>query len=229
MKRISLLLAGVLALALVAGCGGQAKPDAPAAATPPKTEQTAPPAGTGSEKPADANGTFAITAQESVASYAVKEKFLQQNLNGEAVGKTSVINGTLVLTGGSFSTSKVTVDVSTLKSDKEKRDDVLKTRALETAKYPTAEFEVTGVEGPAPAFAEGRETAFKLKGNLTVHGVTKPVIWEAAATLTGTTLNLKAKIGFKMSEFAIEPPNVLNLISVDDTVQLTVDLKASKR
>ncbi|HYF91871.1 MAG TPA: YceI family protein [Symbiobacteriaceae bacterium] len=221
-----LLLAGLLVAAVLAGCSGKKEAPAPAAAaapapTPVQAQQIQP------SDPAQADGTYNIVQQESNAQYTVKETFITQSLNATATGKTSGITGTLVFDKGKIQPAKIAVDVKSLKSDKAKRDETLQTRGLETNKYPTAEFAITGVEGTAPAIT-GQETAFKLKGDMTVHGVTKPVVWDAKAMVHGDKVMLNATITFKMEQFGIEPPNVLNMIKVEDEVKLDVNLVAKK-
>lgn len=218
--QIKLFAVGLLAAALIAGCGG-ARQDTPAAAP-----QAAPAQGNAA-KPG-ATGTYAVAGAESNAQYTVKEKFANQELTGSAVGKTSAITGELVLENGAIKPSKVTVDVKSLVSDKPKRDQELQKRGLESAKYATAEFSIIGVEGAAPVFTEGQEVAFKLKGALTLHGVEKQVVWDAKGKLEGDTLKLNATIHFVMADFRIEPPNVLGLLTVDENVQLDVSLVAKK-
>lgn len=219
MKGKFMLTAALAAVLLLGGCGG--KQDTPAAGG------SAAPAPAGTQASGEASGSYVISNQDSTASYSVQEKFLQQNLPNLAVGKTSAVKGELVLEKGAIKPSTVTVDVSSLKSDKAQRDRVLKERALESAKYPEATFTITGMEG-AQAIGAGQETAFKLKGTLKVHGVEKAVLWDAKGLLVGNTLKLTATLTFAMSDFQIEPPNVLNVVSVDDKVQLDVSLVATK-
>jgi polyisoprenoid-binding protein YceI len=217
-----LILAGLLVAALVAGCGGSKKADQPAA---PVTAQPQP--GQPVTQGGTADGTYTIVSADSTASYSVHEKFLQQNLPGIAVGKTSAVAGSLVFSAGAVKPSQVTVDVSTLKSDKGQRDQVIKNQGLESSKYPQAEFSITGVEGTVPAIA-GQEVAFKLKGNLKIHGTEKPVVWDAKAHTEGNKLFLTGTIQFKMDQFGITPPSKLGIIEVDDNVQLDVTLVGQK-
>jgi polyisoprenoid-binding protein YceI len=227
--RAGVMLGVVLALALVmGGCAGRkAEPAGASQGTQPQQQGSQPqvngvtPA-QGTE--ATAVQTFRIVASESQASYSVKEKFFSQDLNVTAVGKTSDLAGELVLTNGVLKPSKVTVDLRTLKSDKERRDAVLRSRGLESDKYPYAEFQITGMEGAS--LIEGQEVTFKLTGNLKLHGTEKPVTWQAKALLQGGTLKLHATITFNMTEFGIDPPNVLNFVSVDENVTLDVQITA---
>ncbi|HWI52839.1 MAG TPA: YceI family protein [Symbiobacteriaceae bacterium] len=212
-----LLCAGLLAAAVLAGCGGKKAETEPAAA--PVQQQSEPAAQSG----AAAAGKYTIVQGESSAQYTVKETFLIEALSGTAVGKTSAITGDLVFAKGAIEPSTIVVDVTKLKSDKDQRDGKLRSMGLQTDKFGTARFAITGVEGTAPAIG-ANEANFKLKGNLTVHGVEKPVVWDAKAVLMGDKVRLNATITFKMADFGIEPPNILNRIKVEDDVKLDVSL-----
>lgn len=222
-----LLLVSLMAAAVLAGCAGARKDEAKPAAAPAQ-QQPAAPAAQGNAGTV-ASGKYVIVQSESNAQYEVKETFITQKLNATAIGKTSVITGDLVFDAkGAIQPSKVVVDVTTLKSDKEKRDDKIRTSGLETDKYKTAEFAITGVEGTAPAIGS-QEATFKLKGNLTVHGVEKPVVWDAKAMLAdGGKVKLSATITFKMEQFNMTPPSILGMINVEDEVKLQVDLVGAK-
>lgn len=229
------LTVGVLALslALAAGCGAGRNQGTAGGGAQAVQEQgaSAVGAGGGGAAPAAAEvkgDRYKVVPEESTASYSVQEKFLERNLDAVAVGRTSAISGELVLNGGLLQASTVTVDLKTLKSDQSRRDQRLKTTGLETDKYPTAEFTITEVAGEAAALAAGQEVSFKLTGQMKLHGVAKPWTWDAKAKMEGEILRLTATTTFNMNEFGIEPPNVLNLISVNDQVQLDVSITAKK-
>ena len=97
------------------------------------------------------------------------------------------------------SKAQASIDATTINTDVEKRDTHLKSPDfLDVAKFPTLTFVSTGVQDPTP---EG----FKLLGNLTLHGVTKPVVLDTqigglvddpwgnkrAAFTASTTINRK--------------------------------------
>lgn len=84
-------------------------------------------------------------------------------------------------------------DVNSVNTDNERRDAHLKNEDFfDAAKYPTLTFKSTSVKK-----AGGNK--YKVAGNLTFHGVTKPVTLDA--TLRGKTVNQakKAIAGFKVT------------------------------
>jgi polyisoprenoid-binding protein YceI len=82
------------------------------------------------------------------------------------------------------------VDVSKLSSDEIRRDNFIKGSTLQTSRFPTATVtprQVTGLAMPLPTTGQ---TTFQLSGDLTVHGVTRPVTWPVLSIQDGLTLEL---------------------------------------
>ncbi len=233
MKSQWILTGMMLATIMAAGCGRQvAGPNAPAAPVAPTPQVTTAPAATAPAATAPAATAtaaratsssvtkYAVVADQSSASYSVHEKLLGRNLNQTAVGKTSAFKGELVLENGVIKPSTVQVDVSTLKSDEDRRDNQVR-RALDTGNHQFASFSITGTDGNL-ALKEGQEVAIKLLGTLTIKGTEKPVVFDAKGKLTGDTLTLAAETTFKMTTFGVNPPNIANMVAVDDEVKLNV-------
>lgn len=232
MRSLLMLLAVLVVLApAITGCAPGTDTGAPAAAT---EAPVAAPAGSSD----GATRTFVLMPGESEASYTVDEEFLagalaQLGINAgkvKTVGKTNAVNGQLTL---DFSgavpklvSGQFTVDLSTLQSDQSRRDNRIRQQWLESAKYPTATFQATGVQGAPDNFQEGQPVSFQLVGNLTVRETTRPVTFDVTATLDGDTIAGEAQTVIKMSDFGVEPPAFANLFVVGDDTLITVKLKA---
>jgi polyisoprenoid-binding protein YceI len=170
---------------------------------------------------------YSINSEESEARYRVQEE-LRGIGDTEAVGATDAFIGQILFdeNGMPLECSRFDVDLRTLTSDEARRDNYLYTNTLETEQYPLATFVLTSVEGLDAALVDGEETTFNLIGNLTVHGVTKLVSWDATATKNGEALTGSATMTFEMPEFGIEPPKAGPVISLDETVVLEIDFTA---
>ncbi|MDJ1479742.1 YceI family protein [Cytophagaceae bacterium YF14B1] len=87
---------------------------------------------------------------------------------------------------------ELTADVNSIDTDNDNRDKDLKSdKFFDAAKYPILTFKSTSIKK-----AEGKK--YKLAGDLTLHGVTKPVVLDVI--LNGTTthpMNKKTIAGFK--------------------------------
>lgn len=170
---------------------------------------------------------LAIVPEESAARYRVQEELAQVG-ETEAVGETRAIIGTLAFDEGGLpvACSRFDVDMRTLQSDQARRDNYLYTNTLEAEKYPLATFVLRAVEGMDAPLAEGQETTLTLIGDLTLRDTTKLVAWEATVTMADGALTGGAATEFEMPDFAIEPPSVPVVLSLDETVRLEIDLTA---
>lgn len=124
--------------------------------------------------------------------------------------------------------SRFDVDLRTLTSDEARRDNFLYDNTLKTGTYPLATFVLASIEGLDGPLAEGQATELTLVGNLSVHGVTKLIAWDATVTLDGDTLAGSAGTTFRMDDFAMKGPVVGPVMWVDETIALEIDLSAAR-
>ncbi len=179
--------------------------------------------------PADAAAVYTIAADgTSTARYRAQEE-LQGLGDTEAVGETQAIVGTLYLdeSGTPLACSRIDVDLRTLQSDEARRDNYLYDNTLETGTYPLATFVATDVVDLGAGLADGEETVFHLRGNLTIHGETRQVVWEITAIRDGDQINGTGTTNFDMPDFGIEPPTVGPVVSLDENVALEIDVTAT--
>ena len=173
--------------------------------------------------------SYAIVSEDSEARYEADEELAGQGA-ATAVGRTNAFIGSILFdeAGTPLACSRFDVDLRTLVSDESRRDNYLRGNTLETDTYPLATFVLTGVEGLDEPLADGEETTFFLLGDLTLHGVTKAVAWEATATLDDETLEGSATMTFAMPDFNIEEPIVGPVLSVDQAITLAVEISAER-
>ncbi len=125
-----------------------------------------------------ATSAWQIDPVHSHAGFGVKHMVIS-TVKGE-FGKTT---GTLTLDEADLAKSKVeaTIDVKTIDTREPKRDDDLRSaNFLDAAKYPTITFKSTRVE-------KAVDGKLKVTGDLTMHGVTRPVTLDVA----GPTAEIK--------------------------------------
>lgn len=197
---------------------------AAAASATPGAASATPDAGSATGAPSAAPATELAgtwNATSGVAGYRVRETFLQQNAESDAVGRTQGVTGSLAvegepgaltLTGGSL-----TVDMTTLASDKSRRDGQLKGRGIQSDTFPTSTFDLAG---PVllPADFGSADVAVALPGKLTLHGVTKDVEIAAQARMEADgTVVVAGSLPVVFADYGIEAPNVGGLIAVQDS------------
>lgn len=119
--------------------------------------------------------TYEIDASHSQVGFRIK------HLVGKVSGRFTGFSGTIEYTPGKPASWKVDakIDPATINTDNEKRDEHLKAPDFfDVAKHPEMSFKSTKVSAV-------KGDAAKLHGDLTMHGVTKPVVLDLE--VTGTT------------------------------------------
>jgi polyisoprenoid-binding protein YceI len=170
---------------------------------------------------------YRVVAAQSETRYRVREQLAGFNLPNDAVGATRAIEGGIALDAQGHVLSKesrLTVDLTKLLSDKDRRDSYLRRNTLDTERYPTTVFVPTEVRGLSFPFPQDGSASFELVGDLTVRGVTKRVTWGATADFNGQDIRVQAKTAFRFEEFNLSIPRVASVLSVDDHIQLEADL-----
>ena len=120
-----------------------------------------------------ATTTWTIDPSHSAAQFSVRHMMVS-NVRGE-FGKLA---GTIVFDDEDAGRSGVeaTIDATSINTRVASRDDDLKSDSFfDVAKYPTITFKSTKVTPAGP-------NKYSVDGNLTMHGVTKPVTLEVAVT-----------------------------------------------
>ena len=173
--------------------------------------------------------SYSITGDKSEAKVTVNEKFVSAPLPSDAVLTTNAIQGQLFLGPDTkpVEGAKILVDLRTLKSDKAQRDNYIRTNTLQSDQFPLAEYVITGVDGWTGPLKEGQQSTFKILGNMTIHGVTKPVIFDTTAMMQGGAVTGTAKTAFKFEDFGLSAPSLATL-KADDNIKLDLNIVANK-
>jgi hypothetical protein len=163
-------------------------------------------------------------APGSVTGYCVREKVLRLPAPNDAVGRTEAVQGACQLKrhGGYLVVEqglRVDVDVSTLRSDESRRDDHMRTMAMETDFFPTATFISTADLTVPEDLAKGGAVRTAVAGDLTLHGMTRPVTIPLDVQPVGGQIEGVGSLTFAWPLSEIEPPN-LSYVTVEDTATL---------
>ncbi len=165
-------------------------------------------------------------ADGTQARFTVREQLADRTLPSDAIGTTKAVTGKItVKPDGSFvpDQSQISVDLTTLKTDRPQRDNFIKRNTLQVSEYPTATFVPTEAKGLPSPIPESGPLKFQLTGNMTVHGVTKPVTWDVTSTVNGKDIKGQATTSFKFEDFGMSPPRVAIVLSVVDNIRLDLD------
>jgi polyisoprenoid-binding protein YceI len=179
-------------------------------------------------RPSSAERIRLVTAPEgNRARYRVREQLAGLQFPNDAVGETGAITGTLTLEADGKvvrEESRFVVDLTKLKSDKDRRDGYVQRNTLQTAEFPTAVFVPTAIHGlPSPLPTTG-EMTLRMEGELTLHGVTRPTAWDVTLRAANGTFTGQAATVFTFDAFGLSIPKVASVLSVVDEIRLEYDL-----
>ena len=119
--------------------------------------------------------------------------------------------------------SLVVIDAMSEK-DRREIERVTREEVPEAARYPEVVFQSAFVT--ASQVAEGRYQA-PVAGNLSLHGVTRELVIDAAALVEGDELRAHGGISLRLTDFNIRPVSVAGgLLKLKDEVQLSFDILA---
>jgi polyisoprenoid-binding protein YceI len=180
--------------------------------------------------PAQAQSTtWQLDPAHSNAQFSVRHLGIS-NVQGEFTKVTGTAN--LDDQDISKSTVNATIDVSSLDTRVQRRDDDLKSdHFFDVAKYPTITFQSTKI------VSTGDGTA-KMTGNLTIHGVTKEVTFDVTRptkpiqVMNGTRRGASATTKINRQDFGIvymsnTLPSGDEMIG--DTITITLDVEMVKK
>lgn len=165
------------------------------------------------------------TGDDTFVGYRVRETFAGLSVAQDAVGRTNDVQGELTVEGETTVTAAtVTAGLQALESDEDRRDDAIRSRGLETDRFPESTFVLRGpLELPSPP-QPGADVSATASGDLTLHGVTRPVDVPVEARWSGTTIEVVGTIPVTFADYDIDPPNVGGFVSVEDEGEIELQL-----
>jgi polyisoprenoid-binding protein YceI len=164
---------------------------------------------------ADISGkTFTVASGESKLTYTVREKLNFLPNESDAVGSTTEVTGQVKLDGP----SQLSVDLSTLTSDQDRRDGYIRQTLFRTD--PIATFAVDSIMLPA-SYTPGSTVTQTVAGTANIRGVQGPLTFEVEANFDGTTLQIHGTTDFTWADFNIPPPNT-QIAQVGDNVHIEI-------
>ncbi|HEV2035561.1 MAG TPA: YceI family protein [Candidatus Dormibacteraeota bacterium] len=170
-------------------------------------------------------------ASGSLAGYRVKELFVGQTSQHEAIARTSTVSGGLTVTGDSsgYQVSALTVSagLADLHSvdqvagrDVSLRDSIV-SRQINVQQYPTATFTASSVSVPGSVLSQ--QVDVTVAGKITIHGVTKDITATAKAQVVGNQIEIAGSVSIDMTDFQVTRPQV-PFTTVDSKVTIEFDV-----
>lgn len=180
-------------------------------------------------------GTFDTACLTEVCGSTFAGFRINEELSGigakTVVGRTPDVSGSMELAGSQVIGASFTVDMTTLVTDNDSRTSALRSAAggLETNDFPTAMFELTEAIDLGELPAEGASIDVQASGNLTVHGVTRPVTIPLTAEVQAGLIIVFGNLeGILLEDYGIPKPSAVVVVSVEDNATLELQLFLSR-
>jgi polyisoprenoid-binding protein YceI len=181
-------------------------------------------------RPGDTRTLFSIIADESQVRFIIDETLLGNPKT--VVGVTNQVAGDILvdfLNPMNSQLGAIRINVRTLETDNEIRTRALRGPILQAERdeFEFATFVPTHFVGLPDAVTIGEAFSFQIHGQLTVHGVTRNVVFEAALTpMSETRLTGTAYTTVRYADFDITIPSAPGVANVSDEVRLEIDFTA---
>ena len=168
---------------------------------------------------------YVIDQSKSNVNYGVGETFLNQNNRyNYAEGVTNIVSGDISVNFTEPSLSSVgdiTVDISAFKSAKTRRDNAIRDRWLESAKFPIAIFSPTQLNGLPEKYIPGDTVDFEIDGSLSVRDAVRPASFSVTLTINDGEMLGQASTRLLMTDFGFDPPDISGILIAENEVDIT--------
>lgn len=180
--------------------------------------------------------SYTIVPAESRASYTVNEEFFEDALSklgmdagiNTVIGSTQQVEGELEFNPDTLTLgdNRFVVDLSSLESDDNRRDDWIRDNGPRLNVFSDAVFVANSLSGLPDTYNQGEEIQFQILGDLTIHQVTVPVTFDARATLEDNAITGVMTTQSMLTSFGIEPPSFARTLTVADEFAIEVEFTA---
>jgi polyisoprenoid-binding protein YceI len=143
-------------------------------------------------------------ATGSIAGYRIRETvgFTTQ----DAVGRTDKITGTMRIAGTTVESGSWTVDMVSVKSDDERRDQNYRAN-MAVDEYPTSLFVLGAPIALESVPPDGADITVSVKGSLTLRGQTRPVAFTLQARRKNNRIETVGNIHVRFADYGIPNPS----------------------
>jgi polyisoprenoid-binding protein YceI len=158
-------------------------------------------------------GTWRVGTGSQVG-YRVQEILFGQHHT--AVGRSSQVTGTMVISGSAVRTATFTVPMSSIHSDSGQRDAQFDGRIMDVTAYPRGTFTLTRPISLDPLPAASTVRTYTATGDLTLHGHTEPVTFTLTAQRTATAIKVAGSIPVTFARWGIPNPSFTGFVTTQN-------------
>ena len=194
-------------------------------ASPTQAEPTeAVPATEPPSEPAEVGGQFVIGDGSEIIFTVEEELGRDIGFRFDAVISGTGLTGTANLDGGP---SVVTLDLHSLSSDQQWRDQYIQSRMFPDT--PEAVVTVEQLPELPQGFLDGEETTGQLDGSLQIGDTVTPLVFDVTARKDGDVINILGKTSFTWEQLGLAKPTARSVVYLADEVRVQVLLVARAR
>jgi polyisoprenoid-binding protein YceI len=156
------------------------------------------------------DGTYRAASgdAQSFVGYRVQEELAAVGVESTATGRTSEVTGSFAIDGMTVKDVTVDANLLNLKSDRDMRDNRIKTLGLESEKFPQSKFVLSEPIDFKSVPKVGDTVRATAKGDFTLHGVTRPVSIPLEGRWDGRDIQVVGSLDVRFADYQIDPPTI---------------------
>jgi polyisoprenoid-binding protein YceI len=164
------------------------------------------------------DGTYRVAAgdAQNFVGYRVQEQLAAVGVESTATGRTSEVTGSFMIDGMTVKDVTVDANLLNLTSDRDMRDNRIKTLGLESEKFPQSKFVLTEPISFQSVPKVGETVRATAKGDFTLHGLTRTVSIPLEGRWDGRDIQVVGSLDIRFADYQIEAPNIAGFVSVKD-------------
>jgi polyisoprenoid-binding protein YceI len=124
-------------------------------------------------------------------------------------------------------TMSIKLDPATFNTDNDKRDETMREKSLELAKFPWIEFNSTSIEAPKKELVDQQSVTATVHGTLKLHGVESKITVPVQIVKKGDELTAEGDIALKLDDFNIYRPRVV-FVKLQNDISIHFKIAAKK-
>lgn len=163
---------------------------------------------------------YRISQEKSTATFTIDEMLRGKPFT--VIGTTNQIAGDIAVSAEALEVGTITINARTLKTDSTQRDGAIARLILQSEK-PENEF-ITFKPTSVEQIGEGM--VYRVTGDLTISGITKPAVLDVQMNTSAGTLTGTAEGVLKRSDYNLVIPNIPFVANVPDEFTIKADIVA---
>lgn len=177
----------------------------------------------------DVNGEWQVVEGQGSNATAVGFTFFEilPAERKNTSGTTHDVTGGATVTDEQLTAGEITVDMTNIETDNQRRDVNVRRKILHTDEYPTSTFMVTEPADLSTLPEDGTAGKVTLTGDLTIHGTANEVTHEFDALRDGDQLILSGDVPINRLDYGVETPDFI-AATIDEMGELNIRVTLEK-